>query len=69
MKVHLGVEENFVPAKKAHPAFIVRNLVPLSQRLEEAGYELNEDQLLEGFERRYVSDPFGNRIELMQPNR
>jgi catechol 2,3-dioxygenase-like lactoylglutathione lyase family enzyme len=69
VKVHLGVEENFAPAKKAHPAFIVRDLAALSQRLEEAGYELKEDQPLEGFERRYVSDPFGNRIELMQPSR
>ena len=69
VKVHLGVEENFAPAKKAHPAFLVRDLAALSQRLEEAGYELREDQSLEGFERRYVSDPFGNRIELMHPNR
>ena len=69
VKVHLGVEEPFAPAKKAHPAFIVRDLAALSQRLEGAGYELKEDQPLEGFERRYVSDPFGNRIELMQPNR
>jgi catechol 2,3-dioxygenase-like lactoylglutathione lyase family enzyme len=68
VKVHLGVEESFAPAKKAHPAFIVRNLAALSQRLKEAGYESKEDQPLEGFERRYVSDPFGNRIELMQPN-
>jgi catechol 2,3-dioxygenase-like lactoylglutathione lyase family enzyme len=69
VKVHLGVEENFAPAKRAHPAFIVRDLTSLSQQLEEAGYDLKEDQPLEGFERRYVSDPFGNRIELMQPNR
>ena len=68
VKVHLGVEEPFAPAKKAHPAFIVRDLAALSQRLEAAKYELKEDQLLEGVERRYVSDPFGNRIELMQPN-
>jgi catechol 2,3-dioxygenase-like lactoylglutathione lyase family enzyme len=69
VKVHLGVEEPFAPAKKANPAFIVRDLVALSRRLEEAGYELKEDQPLEGFVRRYVSDPFGNRIELMQPTR
>jgi catechol 2,3-dioxygenase-like lactoylglutathione lyase family enzyme len=69
VKVHLGVDEPFAPAKKAHPAFIVRDLAGLSQRLEEAGYGLKEDQPLEGFERRYVSDPFGNWIELMQPNR
>ena len=69
VKVHLGVEENFAPAKKAHPAFIVQDLATLSRRLEAAGYELKVDQPLEGFQRRYVSDPFGNRIELMQPDR
>jgi len=69
VKVHLGVEEPFAPAKKAHPAFIVQDLAVLSRQLEEAGYELKEDQPLERFERRYVSDPFGNRIELMQPTR
>ena len=69
VKAHLGVEGPFAPAKKAHPAFIVWDLAALSQRLEAAKYELKEDQLLEGVERRYVSDPFGNRIELMQPNR
>jgi catechol 2,3-dioxygenase-like lactoylglutathione lyase family enzyme len=69
VKVHLGLEEPFAPAKKAHPAFIVEDLAALSQRLEGAGYELKEDQPLEGFERRYVSYPFDNRIELMRPNR
>ncbi|MBM1173669.1 VOC family protein [Microvirga arabica] len=69
VKVHLEVDEAFAPAKKAHPAFVVRSLAALSRRLEGAGYELKEDQPLEGFERRYVSDPFGNWIELMQPNR
>ncbi len=39
----------------------------LSQRLKEAGYDLKEDMPLEGFDRRYVSEPLGHRIELMQP--
>jgi catechol 2,3-dioxygenase-like lactoylglutathione lyase family enzyme len=69
LKVHLGVEKDFVPARKAHPAFVVEDLPNLVARLERAGYRVVEDQPLEGFERRYVDDPFGNRIELMEPSR
>ena len=69
LKVHLGVEKNFVPARKAHPAFVVEDLPNLVARLERAGYRVVEDQPLEGYERRYVDDPFGNRIELMEPTR
>ncbi len=66
VKVHLGVEEDFVPARKAHPAFVIDDLDETAGRLERAGYQLRSDQPLKGFERRYVDDPFGNRIELMQ---
>ena len=69
LKIHLGVEKDFVPARKAHPAFVVEDLPNLVARLERAGYRVVEDQPLEGFERRYVDDPFGNRIELMEPSR
>jgi catechol 2,3-dioxygenase-like lactoylglutathione lyase family enzyme len=69
LKVHLGVEKDFVPARKAHPAFVVEDLPNLVARLEQAGYRVVEDQRLEGYERRYVDDPFGNRIELMEPSR
>jgi len=67
VRVHLGVEENFRPAKKAHPAFLVDDLDLLVTRLNEAGVTNEWDTKLRGFERAYVSDPFGNRIELMQP--
>ena len=67
LKVHLGVEHDFRPARKAHPAFTVSDLAALVRRLAEAGHETIEDEPLVGFERRYVSDPFGNRIELMEP--
>jgi len=67
VRVHLGVEDNFKPARKAHPAFIVDNLQDLATDLRRAGYRVVEDQPLEGFDRKYVDDPFGNRIELMQP--
>lgn len=67
VKVHLGVEEDFRPAKKAHPAFLVADLAALAARCRAAGAEVVEDTLLEGYDRCFVEDPFGNRIELMQP--
>lgn len=67
LKVHLGVERDFRPARKAHPAFTVSDLTNLIHRLAGEGFEVVEDEPLAGYERRYVSDPFGNRIELMGP--
>ena len=67
LKVHLGVEEDFVPARKAHPAFIVEGLRELAAGLQRAGFHVSRDQPLEGYDRLYVDDPFGNRIELMEP--
>jgi catechol 2,3-dioxygenase-like lactoylglutathione lyase family enzyme len=67
VKVHLGVEKDFIPARKAHPAFIVDDLEGLIRDLKAAGYALAEDAPLEGYDRIFVADPFGNRIELMQP--
>jgi catechol 2,3-dioxygenase-like lactoylglutathione lyase family enzyme len=66
LKVHLGVEKDFAPARKAHPAFIVDDLRGLMSTLKQAGYTLVEDAPLEGYDRIFVNDPFGNRIELMQ---
>jgi len=69
VKVHLGVEKDFAPARKAHPAFIVDDLAALAGKLKQAGYRLVEDTPLEGYIRIFVDDPFGNRIELLQPLR
>ena len=66
LKIHLGVEKNFVPARKAHPAFIVGDLAALEATLKKAGYPVAYDEPLEGYDRFFVNDPFGNRIELMQ---
>ena len=66
IKVHLGVEADFRPARKAHPAFRVADLVVLAKRLAEAGFSVTEDEPLTDFDRCYVDDPFGNRIELME---
>ena len=64
--VHLGVESDFVPARKAHPAFIVDNLAELEGKLKGAGFKVTADEAIEGCDRRHVEDPFGNRIELIQ---
>ena len=66
LKVHLGVEQNFVPARKAHPAFIVRDLTALVVRLREAGHEAVEDRTPEGQRQIYTADPFGNRLEFLE---
>ncbi len=66
VKVHLGVEEDFRPARKAHPALLVSELNELVDKLRSASLEVRPGEPLEGFEHVYVDDPFGNRIELME---
>jgi len=65
-EVHLGVETDFRPAKKAHPALVVHDLHALAERCAAAGVPVMSDQPLPGYERLYVADPFGNRIELLE---
>ncbi len=65
LQVHLGVDKDFVPATKAHAAFQVPDLAALRARLEEAGIAIVEDEPLEEYDRFYVSDPFGNRVECL----
>jgi len=67
LRLHLGVEKDFRAARKAHPALRVRGLSALRRRLENEGFPTAEDEPLAGFDRCYVDDPFGNRIELMEP--
>jgi catechol 2,3-dioxygenase-like lactoylglutathione lyase family enzyme len=67
LEVHLGVEERFTPADKAHPALLVDGLEKVRARIEEAGYRVTDTVQLEGFHRVYVRDPFGNRVELIEP--
>ena len=67
VQIHLGVEKDFRPARKAHPAFIMDDLDALLEKIQVAGYEWDSSQPpLEGFKRAHVFDPFGNRIELME---
>ncbi|HET7722795.1 MAG TPA: VOC family protein, partial [Acidimicrobiales bacterium] len=60
-RVHVGVDHAFRPARKAHPALLVRGLPALCERLREAGVAVVEDG-----ESIYVDDPFGNRVELLE---
>ena len=66
VNVHVGVDPDFRAAKKAHPAFLVDDLPALREALKAAGYETRDDKPIEGYDRFFTSDPFGNRIELMQ---
>ena len=63
--LHLGVEEDFRAARKAHPALVVHDLDALAAALEAAKLEVRPDHELPGVQRCYVDDPFGNRIELI----
>jgi len=65
LRVHLGVEEEFRPARKAHPAFAVSNLGDLCASLEAAGHPVRNSEDVPGMPQWYVDDPFGNRIELV----
>lgn len=65
--LHLGVEEPFVPAAKAHPAFLVTDLDAVAVALEEAGSTVTRsDGELPGVRRFHTLDPFGNRLEFQQ---
>ena len=67
-EVHMGVEDDFHPALKAHPALLVSSLENVVERCRAAGFEATTDEPLPGFNRVYVKDPFGNRIELLEPH-
>ena len=67
LQLHLGVDRAFRPAEKAHVAFRVTGLDAYRERLATAGHQPVEDEPLVGYRRFYVTDPFGNRIELLEP--
>jgi catechol 2,3-dioxygenase-like lactoylglutathione lyase family enzyme len=66
VRLHLGVEADFRPAKKAHVALLVEGLAGLARKLTEAGVAVRADEPLEGYDRVYVDDTFGNRLELLE---
>jgi catechol 2,3-dioxygenase-like lactoylglutathione lyase family enzyme len=62
-QLHVGVQEDFQPATKAHPAFRVDDLDALAERLVTAGAPVHYDDAIPG--RFYTEDPWGNRLELL----
>ncbi len=67
LQLHVGVDPDFHPAEKAHVAFEVDELAGVRLRLGVAGYDATDDEPLPGYDRCYVKDPFGNRMELLEP--
>ncbi|HZA00562.1 MAG TPA: diguanylate cyclase [Acidimicrobiales bacterium] len=66
VQLHLGVEEPFRPARKAHPALLVDDLDPLAERLASADVPVRPAEPVDGRRRAHVEDPFGNWIELVE---
>jgi catechol 2,3-dioxygenase-like lactoylglutathione lyase family enzyme len=67
-QVHLGVEPDFQPARRAHPGFEVRGLREIADRLAEHGYPVTFSDEVPGQDRFHTADPFGNRIEFLEPH-
>jgi catechol 2,3-dioxygenase-like lactoylglutathione lyase family enzyme len=67
IELHLGVETDFRPARKAHPGLLVRDIDEWAQRLTEAGYPGTFDDEFPGMRRFYSEDPHGNRLEFLEP--
>ncbi len=65
-QVHIGVERDFRPAKKAHPAFAVTGFDELREKLASHGVTAVEDESLPGTRRFYAEDPWGNRLEFIE---
>ncbi|WP_075619386.1 VOC family protein [Paenisporosarcina indica] len=64
--IHVGIEEKFVPAKKAHPAFEVSDIESFASHIRAKGVSIQIDDKLPGAKRFYVNDPFGNRLEFLE---
>jgi len=67
LEVHLGVEDPFTPAKKAHPGLLVVRLEEVAAALQQAGHPVTWDDDFPGHDRFYAADPFGNRLEFLEP--
>lgn len=66
IQLHIGVEADFIPAKKAHPAFHVKNIGKLKEYLDKKNVSYTDDNRLPGANRFYLEDPFGNRLEFLE---
>jgi len=67
VELHLGVADSFRPARKGHPGIVVTDLDDVVRRLVDAGQDVRWDADFPGFRRVYAHDPFGNRLEFLQP--
>jgi catechol 2,3-dioxygenase-like lactoylglutathione lyase family enzyme len=67
LELHLGVEDGFRPARKAHPGILVEDLDGLAARLHAHGVQVHADATLPGYRRFYLDDCFGNRLEFLSP--
>jgi catechol 2,3-dioxygenase-like lactoylglutathione lyase family enzyme len=65
-ELHVGIEDPFAPARKAHPGLVTSDLDAVRTRFRDAGIEFEDDSKIEGVDRLFVHDPFGNRLELRQ---
>jgi ubiquinone/menaquinone biosynthesis C-methylase UbiE/catechol 2,3-dioxygenase-like lactoylglutathione lyase family enzyme len=66
LQLHLGLQDDLTPQRKAHPAFRVRDLEAMRARLAAAGVPITTDEQIPGYERFETRDPFGNRLEFMR---
>jgi len=66
VRLHLGVDPAFRPARKAHPGLLVMDLTGLVAKLRTSGYEVVDGEPLIGYRHVYVDDPFSNRLELLE---
>ncbi len=66
-EIHLGVDSPFAPARKAHPGVLVEGIDSLAERLVSAGAGVEWDDNFPGHRRFYASDPYGNRLEFLEP--
>jgi DNA-binding transcriptional MerR regulator/catechol 2,3-dioxygenase-like lactoylglutathione lyase family enzyme len=66
LELHLGVEDPFTPAKKAHPGLLIDGLTGLATAIEDAGHTVTWDDNFPGYKRFYANDPFGNRLEFLE---
>jgi len=66
VKIHLGVDKTFHAATKAHPGLLVTDLQGIITRCRDQGFDIVDDAPMAGYERVFINDPFGNRLELME---
>ncbi|MBK3577485.1 glyoxalase [Streptomyces sp. MBT65] len=67
VQLHLGIEADFRPAKKAHPGLRVTGIEAYADRLKSLGAPVTWDEDLPGYRRFYSADPVGNRLEFLEP--